>query len=58
MMLLATIRFALGHQSFPWMAAIALYCAAEKILPGAETWGKYAGVAMLGGGALMIGTTI
>lgn len=48
------LMFVFGAMNLWWMAAIAVYCAAEKLLPRAETWGKYAGAAMIAGGLWMI----
>ena len=48
--------FVFGAMNLWWMAVIAIYCAAEKIAPKAETWGKYAGLAMIGGGLFMFAT--
>ncbi|MFV0473200.1 MAG: DUF2182 domain-containing protein [Pikeienuella sp.] len=56
--LLMALMFVFGAMNLWWMAAIALYCIAEKLLPGAESWGRAAGLLMLGAGAAMIGTQI
>ena len=48
------LMFVFGAMNLWWMAAIAVYCAAEKIAPRAEVWGRYAGAAMIGGGLWII----
>lgn len=50
------LMFVFGAMNLWWMALIALYCVAEKIAPKAEVWGKYAGLAMIGGGLFMFAT--
>lgn len=50
------LMFVFGAMNLWWMAVIAIYCAAEKIAPKAEIWGKYAGLAMIGGGLFMFAT--
>ena len=52
------LMFVFGAMNLWWMAAIAVYCAAEKIAPRAEVWGKYAGAAMIAGGVWMIAVQI
>ena len=41
------LMFIFGAMNVLWMAVIALYLLAEKVLPRAETWGRLAGVALL-----------
>ncbi len=48
------LMFVFGAMNLWWMAAIAIYCAAEKLAPRAEIWGKYAGAAMIAGGLWML----
>ncbi|MEX2521080.1 MAG: DUF2182 domain-containing protein [Paracoccaceae bacterium] len=50
------LMFVFGAMNLWWMAAIALYCLAEKLAPAAETWSGWAGAVMIGAGAAMIGT--
>lgn len=52
------LMFVFGAMNLWWMAAISLYCLAEKVAPGAERWGRWAGAAMLGAGAAMIGMQV
>lgn len=52
------LMFVFGAMNLWWMALISLYCLAEKLAPGAETWGRWAGAMMLGAGATMIATQI
>lgn len=52
------LMFVFGAMNLWWMAAIALYCLAEKLAPEAETWSGWAGAVMIGAGAAMIGTQL
>lgn len=51
---LMALMFVFGAMNLWWMAAITLYCLAEKLIPGALTWSRLAGAAMAGAGAAMI----
>lgn len=48
------LMFTLGAMNIWWMALIAVYFLAEKVLPGAETWGKIVGGLLVLGGLAMI----
>lgn len=48
------LMFVFGAMNVAWMAAIALYFLAEKILPASEIWGRIAGALMIGAGAVMV----
>lgn len=48
------LMFVFGAMNLWGMALIAVYFVAEKVLPGAEIWGKAAGVLLVGGGTAMI----
>lgn len=52
------LMFVFGAMNVWAMAAIAIYFLAEKIVPGAETWGKIAGGLLVLGGFGMIGLNI
>ncbi|MEM7547000.1 MAG: DUF2182 domain-containing protein [Pseudomonadota bacterium] len=52
------LMFVFGAMNVWAMAAIAVYFLAEKILPGAEIWGKITGGLLVAGGAAMIGLNI
>ncbi|MEL6793070.1 MAG: DUF2182 domain-containing protein [Pseudomonadota bacterium] len=52
------LMFVFGAMNLWWMAAIAVYCAAEKIAPRADVWGKHAGAAMIAGGVWMLASQI
>ncbi|MEM7524151.1 MAG: DUF2182 domain-containing protein [Pseudomonadota bacterium] len=48
------LMFVLGAMTVWWMAVIAAYFLAEKVLPGAEIWGKFAGGLMVAAGAALV----
>lgn len=48
------LMFVLGAMNVWWMAVIAVYFLAEKVLPGAEIWGKFVGGLLIAGGLAMI----
>ena len=52
------LMFTFGAMNVWWMAAIAAYYLAEKILPHAERWGRLAGALLVTGGAYMILTNV
>ena len=48
------LMFVFGAMNVIWMAVIALYFLAEKVLPKAEIWGKLAGGLMIAAGAVTL----
>ncbi|MEL6477831.1 MAG: DUF2182 domain-containing protein [Pseudomonadota bacterium] len=52
------LMFVFGAMNVWWMALIALYFLAEKIAPQAERWGRWAGYALIAGGAALAITTL
>ena len=52
------LMFVLGAMNVWWMAVIAVYFFAEKVLPGAEIWGKIVGGLLIIGGLAMIGMNL
>ena len=48
------LMFVFGAMNVAWMAAIALYFLAEKILPRAEIWSRIAGGLLIAAGLVMI----
>ncbi len=52
------LMFVFGAMNVLWMAAIALYCLAEKVLPRERLWGRVAGGAMLATGAAMLASEV
>ena len=54
---LMLLMFVGGTMNLLWMALLGLAMLAEKVLPGAETWGRGAGVLMIGIGAAMVAAT-
>ena len=50
--------FIFGAMNVWWMAVIAVYFFAEKVLPGAEIWGKIVGGLLIVGGLAMIGMNL
>ncbi|MEM9060804.1 MAG: DUF2182 domain-containing protein [Pseudomonadota bacterium] len=48
------LMFVFGAMNVIWMAVIALYFLAEKILPRAEIWGRIAGALMIVAGAATV----
>jgi predicted metal-binding membrane protein len=48
------LMFVFGAMNVLWMALIALYFLAEKILPHERVWGRAVGVALLAAGAAML----
>ena len=49
------LMFVYGAMNVMWMAVIAVYLIAEKIVPKAEIWGRVAGALMIVAGAVTIG---
>lgn len=52
------LMFIFGAMNIWWMAVIAAYFLAEKILPKAEVWGRVAGALLIVAGAYMIMTNL
>ncbi|MEM7268412.1 MAG: DUF2182 domain-containing protein [Pseudomonadota bacterium] len=52
------LMFTFGAMNVWYMAAIAAYFLAEKILPAAERWGMIAGALLIAGGAAMIASNL
>ncbi len=52
------LMFIFGAMNIWWMAVIAAYFLAEKILPKAELWGRITGALLIAGGAYMIITNL
>ena len=48
------LMFVFGAMNVAWMAAIALYFLAEKVLPRVEIWGRVAGALMIAAGAVTL----
>lgn len=48
------LMFVFGAMNVLWMAVIAIYLIAEKIVPRAEIWGRIAGALMIAAGAVTI----
>ena len=48
------LMFVFGAMNVAWMAAIALYFLAEKVLPRAEIWSRIAGALMIAAGAVTL----
>ncbi|MGD1924558.1 MAG: DUF2182 domain-containing protein [Paracoccaceae bacterium] len=48
------LMFVFGAMNVVWMAVIALYFLAEKILPRVEIWGRIAGALMIAAGAATV----
>lgn len=48
------LMFVFGAMNLWWMAAIALYCLAERILPGAERWSRWAGGVFIAAGVAVL----
>lgn len=55
---LMALMFLGGAMNLAWMAALGLIMLAEKILPGAKSWGRAAGVLMIAAGAASVGATL
>ncbi|MGB0410751.1 MAG: DUF2182 domain-containing protein [Pikeienuella sp.] len=52
------LMFVFGAMNVWWMAVIALYFLAEKILPKAEIWGKLTGAGLTAAGIYMLATSV
>ena len=52
------LMFVFGAMALWWMAAIAVYFLAEKTLPNAETWGRYAGGALVVAGGVVLAAAL
>lgn len=52
------LMFVFGAMNVWWMAVIAIYFVAEKVLPFAEIWGKIVGGLLVAGGAAMIAMNV
>ena len=52
---LMSLMFVLGTMALWGMAAIAAYCVAERILPGAERWGRGVGATLVLAGLFALG---
>lgn len=48
------LMFVFGAMNVAWMAAIAVYFLAEKVLPRVEIWGRVAGALMITAGAVTL----
>jgi predicted metal-binding membrane protein len=48
------LMFVFGTMNVLWMAAIALYFLAEKVLPHERVWGRAVGVALVIAGVAML----
>jgi len=48
------LMFVFGAMTVWWMAVLALYFVAEKIIPRAETWGRVAGIVLIGAGLYVV----
>ncbi len=49
------LMFVYGAMNVIWMAVIALYFLAEKVLPRVEIWGRIAGALMILAGVVTLG---
>lgn len=52
------LMFVFGAMKLWWMAVIALWFLAEKVLPGAGTWGRWAGWGLITAGAVTLAGTL
>ena len=52
------LMFVYGAMNVIWMAVIALYFLAEKVLPRAEIWGRIAGALMIVAGLVTLGNEL
>jgi len=48
------LMFVFGAMNVAWMAAIAVYFLAEKILPRAEAWGRICGALLIAAGLITL----
>jgi len=51
------LMFVFGAMTVWWMALLAMYFVAEKTLPRAETWGRYAGIVLISAGLYVFAGT-
>lgn len=52
------LMFVFGAMTVWWMALLALYFVAEKTMPRAETWGRYAGIVLIGAGLYVLAESL
>lgn len=52
------LMFVFGAMTVWWMAVLALYFVAEKTIPRAETWGRIAGIVLIGAGLYVLLRTL
>ena len=52
------LMFVFGAMTVWWMAVLTLYFVAEKTIPRAETWGRIAGIALIGAGLYVLSGTL
>lgn len=52
------LMFVFGAMNLGWMALIALYCLAERVLPGAERWSRWVGGALIAAGAAVLAAQV
>lgn len=52
------LMFATGTMNLVWMALLGLVMLGEKILPGADRWGRHGGVLMIGAGTVTLLSTL
>ena len=55
---LMALMFVGGAMNLAWMALLGLVMLAEKILPGAKSWGRIGGVLMIVAGGASVGATL
>ena len=48
------LLFVFGVMNLAWVAALALFVLIEKTLPSGNRWGRLAGVAAIGAGAVLV----
>ena len=48
------LMFVFGAMTVWWMAVLALYFVAEKVIPRAETWGRVAGIVLIASGLYVL----
>ncbi len=48
------LMFVFGAMNIGWMAAIALYCLAERVLPRAERWSRHVGAVLIAAGLAVL----
>lgn len=52
------LMFLFGAMNLIWMAVLAVYFIAEKVVPGAGKWSRKAGLMLIGAGALQVAVVV